>query len=309
MVRLSILDQSPIAEGTTAAAAIRDTVRLGTVAAELGYERFWVAEHHDSPSFAGTAPEILALALLENTSGIRIGTGGVLLARYTPAKVAETFNILAALHPGRVDLGIGRAGDRDGSYPAKVVELHERLGLLPHDPERTDLRLWMLGAGRSTAPVAGAIGSGYAHAHFLNQESAQAALHAYRDSFLATVHRPEPEPLLAVRVITAEHSSVVSGLREIALLWRSRKDLGDDSPFPAMNVSLAHRWSGHETTRRAANQSSIISGTPQDVRRQLEDLARLHGIDEIMVNSPIAGYADREASYALLAEAFALVRK
>lgn len=109
-LQLSVLDQSPVSEGMTRATAITSTVRLATALDNLGYSRFWVAEHHDSPGFAGTAPEILVASILDNTEQLRVGSGGVLLPRYSARKVAEVFSVLSALHPGRVDLGVGRAG-------------------------------------------------------------------------------------------------------------------------------------------------------------------------------------------------------
>ncbi|KFF60108.1 hypothetical protein JF66_06550 [Cryobacterium sp. MLB-32] len=305
-MKLSILDQSSVRTNSTPAVAIRETVALARAVDTLGYTRFWVAEHHNSAGFAGSAPETLALAVLDNTEWMRVGTGGVLLSRYPSAKVAEVFNVIAALHPGRVDLGVGRAGGTDDSYVERLIELHRRLGLEPDAIARTDLEVWMLGAGQGSAPVAAMFGSGYAHAHFLNPRSGPRAMEAYSDGFSPNPHRPVPAPLLAVRVITAATVRGATRLRDAAQLWRSRKDLGRDLPLPGAQEAHEHSWTVDESKRRVANAELIVSGTPDQVRYELEDLARRNGVDELMINSPIADFSERQACFTLLAEEFSL---
>ncbi|MCE7003186.1 LLM class flavin-dependent oxidoreductase [Kibdelosporangium philippinense] len=197
-VRLSILDQSPIPEGGTAAEALQSSVDTARAAEGLGIARYWVAEHHNSPGFAGTAPEILAGAILANTRTMRVGSGGVLLPRYTSDKVIEVFRVLSALYPGRVDLGVGRAGGPAGEFPQQVSDIVRAMG--PSD-------VWLLGSSGSSAGLAARLGTGFAFAHFLNPAPGVAALDAY------TSQAADPRGALALRVVAADTASK-------AIRWR-----------------------------------------------------------------------------------------
>jgi luciferase family oxidoreductase group 1 len=167
-VTLSILDQSPIAHDGDGAQAVQDTVRLARAVDGLGYRRFWVAEHHHSASFAGAVPIVLAASVLENTKHLRVGTGGVLLPRHDPSHVAESFHLLADLHPGRVDLGIGRAGGPADTFPDKLHHLRQALCTLRAGRTAgTGPALWLLGSGGTGAELAGEDGIGYCFGHFL----------------------------------------------------------------------------------------------------------------------------------------------
>lgn len=175
-LRLSVLDQSRIDEGQGRAAALQHSVKLAQVTEQLGFTRYWVAEHHGSPSFAGAAPEILVASILGRTRNIRVGSGGVLLSRYAPPKVAEVFQTLAALHPGRVDLGVGRAGGPAGSYTQQVLELRQLL----REDDSASPELWLLGAGTNSSTLAGRVGARFAFGHFLNPGPVTRALVEYR---------------------------------------------------------------------------------------------------------------------------------
>jgi luciferase family oxidoreductase group 1 len=286
--RLSILDQSPIGEGSTAAEALRATVELAAAADELGVTRYWVAEHHGSPGFAGTAPEILVPILLGATRRLRVGSGGVLLPRYPVRKVAEVFSILADLYPGRVDLGLGRAGGPAETFPQDVADLKKWFG---DDPQ-----LWVLGASGSSAALAARVGTSYAFAHFLNPGPGLESMTAYISL------SPAPASALAVRVIVADTSSRADDLAASLLLWRSRKDLGDDRPIPSVETARNHRWTSAESERAAYNSRALIAGTPDQVHPLLMDLARSHGTEELIVNVLTHDPADRLRTYQLLAQ-------
>jgi alkanesulfonate monooxygenase SsuD/methylene tetrahydromethanopterin reductase-like flavin-dependent oxidoreductase (luciferase family) len=286
--RLSILDQSPIGEGSTAADALRASVELAEAADELGVTRYWVAEHHGSPGFAGTAPEILVPILLGATRRMRIGSGGVLLPRYPARKVAEVFSILADLYPGRVDLGLGRAGGPAETFPHDVADLRRWLG---DDPQ-----LWVLGASGSSAALAAEVGTAYAFAHFLNPGPGLESMATYREL------SPAPSSALAVRVIVADTESRANDLAASLLLWRSRKDLGDDRPIPAVETARNHRWTSAELERASFNSRALIAGTPDQVAPILTDLAQLHGTDELIANVLTHDPADRLRTYQLLAQ-------
>ncbi|MFC0625473.1 LLM class flavin-dependent oxidoreductase [Kribbella deserti] len=291
MTRLSILDQSPIGEGSTPAEALQATVELAKAADTLGVTRYWLAEHHGSPGFAGTAPEILIPIILGATRRMRIGSGGVLLPRYPATKVAEVFSILAGLYPGRVDLGLGRAGGPPEHFPQDVTDLKRWLG---DDPQ-----IWLLGASTTSGALAAKLGTAYAFAHFLNPPPGVEAMEAYHE------RSPAPASALAVRVIVADTEARAGDLARSVLLWRSRKDLGDDRPLPSVETARCHRWTSTELERASNNSRALIAGTPEQVRPVLLDLAQLHGTDELVVNVLTHDPADRLRTYELLAEILA----
>ncbi|MFF3660402.1 MsnO8 family LLM class oxidoreductase [Streptomyces olivochromogenes] len=303
-LRLSILDQSPIPAGGAPAEALIATLQLARSAERFGYHRFWVAEHHGAAGFAGTAPEIMVASLLENTRRLRIGSGGVLLPRYEPRKVAEVFSVLGALHPGRVDLGIGRAGGIARDFPRRFAEVIDLLGK-PY-PGYTPPTVWLLGAGSGSARLAGALGTSYAFAHFLSPQLSTAALDAFHGS--STPHAPT-QGALAVRVVVAVTEVKAQELTAGFLLWRSRKDLGHNEPFPSPATVRSHRWTAQEDARVGNSSRQLVAGTPHQVKVALIGLARAHQVDEIIVNTLTHDPVDRLRSYELLAEAFQLAPK
>jgi luciferase family oxidoreductase group 1 len=287
-LRLSILDQSPIGEGSTAAEALHASLELAEAADELGVTRYWVAEHHGSPGFAGTAPEILVPIILGGTRRMRVGSGGVLLPRYPARKVAEVFSILADLYPGRVDLGLGRAGGPAETFPQDVADLKRWLG---DDPQ-----IWVLGAGSSSGALAARLGTAYAFAHFLNPGPGLESMAAYHEM------SPAPSSALAVRIVVADTESRANDLAGSLLLWRSRKDLGDDRPIPSIEAARNHRWTSTELERASYNSRALIAGTPEQVAPVLTDLAQLHGTNELIANVLTHDPADRLRTYQLLAQ-------
>ena len=305
-LRLSVLDQSPVGETSSREEAVRSTVRLATALDGLGYTRFWLAEHHDSPGFAGTSPEILVAAILERTKWMRVGTGGVLLPLYTVEKVAEVFRVLAALHPGRVDLGLGRAGGPSGGYPSQLAALLRLLAPAGPDEAAAGPYPWLLGTSRSSSDLGASLGAGYAFGHFLNPAPAIEALSCYQGSFVPTSARPEPRAALAVRVVVAETADAANDLTDTVLLWRARKDLGLDLPFPTVSTAKAHVWTEAELVRRGARSKNLVYGAPDSVRHDLETLAARHHVDEIIVNTPLPSFGDRLLSYRLLADSLDL---
>jgi alkanesulfonate monooxygenase SsuD/methylene tetrahydromethanopterin reductase-like flavin-dependent oxidoreductase (luciferase family) len=290
MVNISILDQSPIPEGGTAAEALRSSLELARMADGLGIFRYWCAEHHGSPSFAGTAPEIMMGAVLAATQNLRVGSGGVLLPRYSARKVAEVYDVLTALHPGRVDLGIGRAGGPAGDFDSKMLEL---LGLLGTDPSE----IWLLGASTGSASLAARLGTAYCFAHFLNPGPGVASMTKYHR--LRQVDSPSA---LAVRVLVADTAAKAEELALSFILWRSRKDLGADEPIPSARSTRTHEWNGAELIRGRANRHGLLFGTPEQLERPLAELCSAHEVDELVVNTLTHDPADRARSYQLLVE-------
>ncbi|GAB2471927.1 LLM class flavin-dependent oxidoreductase [Xylanimonas ulmi] len=234
-MRLSILDQVPITDHTPAVKAVDSGLRLAVEAEALGYHRIWFAEHHRSASFASTAPEMMAALAAERTTRIRVGTGGILLPLCPAEKVAEVMSLLTHVHGDRIDTGVGRATLEDPYYAAKIAALVRSLGA-EHDevPGEPASRVWVLGAGGSSAPLVGRVGAGYAHGHFFVPRGGEAAAAAYQAAAGEDGH--SSHTVLAVRAITAETSERAQELAGAMLLWRARKDLGHDGPVPSVEA-------------------------------------------------------------------------
>jgi luciferase family oxidoreductase group 1 len=252
---LSVLDQSPIAEGSSGADALHNTIDLARLTDELGYHRYWVAEHHGGPMLAGPSPEVLIGPIAAATERIRVGSGGVMLPHYSPLKVAETFSVLAGLYPGRIDLGLGRAAGTDpmttfalqrdrrqaapDDFPQQLVELlgylddtlpadhpFARLAkTLPGRPERPEP--WLLGSSQDSALWAAELGLPYAFADFINPRGAEIAA-LYRERFAEHEHAgAHPRTAVAVWVICAEDDEqaqrlAASGRMTFTLLRRGQ---------------------------------------------------------------------------------------
>lgn len=327
-MKISILDQVPITDHTPEAGAIDSSLQFAVDAERLGYQRIWFAEHHHSKSFACSAPEMVAALALERTTRIRVGTGGILLPFYAPEKVAEAMTVLGRVHGDRVDPGVGQGSYGDATYPARIEALVSALGgQWPGDADEPEGRVWVLGSGTGSAPVAGRLAAGYVHAHFLNPGSGEAGMLAYRDGIARAAEERavtreigagdaiglaapgsgvRPHSMLAVRVIVADTGERAAELARATLLWRVRKDLGHDGPIPSTERAAQHEWTDHERARAAVRAESIVYGTPAGVRARLTAMAEAHLADELMLNTLTSDPADRLESYRLLAEAFDL---
>ena len=330
-IRLSVLDQSPIAEGSTGAQALANTLDLARLAEELGYHRYWVAEHHGGPSLAGPSPEVLIGPIASATSRLRVGSGGVMLPHYSPLKVAESFSVLSALFPDRIDLGIGRASGTDplttfalqrdrrqaapDDFPQQLAELlalledrmppdhpFARLAALPGRPEAPES--WLLGSSPQSAIWAAQLGLPYAFADFINPRGAPIAAD-YRDRFQDVGRLPAPVLAVGAWVVCADTDEEArrlasSGRMTLALLRR-----GQLVPVPPVEKALRFLGSdGHaaESGRRA------VVGAPETVRAQLESLAAEYGAEEVIAVTITHEHGARRRSYELLAEAFDLPR-
>ncbi|MGP5025966.1 MsnO8 family LLM class oxidoreductase [Glutamicibacter ardleyensis] len=301
-MRLSILDQVPLTEhAPTRAAALSSGLTLAQDADALGYHRIWFAEHHNSQSFASAAPEIMTALALERTAKIRIGTGAILLPYYSAQKVTETMGLLSAIHPDRVDTGVGRASLSDPNYAEKIASLVHELDA-SHAASNSEPagRVWVLGAGGSSAPLPGTLGAGYVHGHFLRPTGGEAATSAYREAAVASGHTPHT--VLAVRFVTAETEEQALALAEALLLWRVRKDFGHDGPIPSTATAARYQWSTAEHARAKERSEALIVGTPEKVRAELLALADTHGADELMLNTLVSDPEDRLNAYRLLAD-------
>ena len=332
MTTLGVLDQSPIRRGGTAADALRETVRLAEAADRLGYARYWVAEHHNTGALASTAPEILIGHLASRTKGIRVGSGGVMLSHYSPLKVAESFRLLETLHPGRIDLGIGRAPGSDGrtaralaptKEPLDLREFPEQLmnlyGFLtddfPEDHEfhkitaapraETMPELWLLGSSDVSAGYAAELGWSFCYAHFINPHRAATALDAYRTLFEPSPVLETPRPSMGVSALVAETHEEAERLSWSRWGWRLMGRAGA-SGIPSVDDALAFEYTEPELEFIEDTKKRSIYGTPEEVRDKLLALGEEHGVDDFVVVTITYDFASRLRSYELLAEAFDL---
>ena len=331
-LRLSVLDQSPIAEGGSGAQALRNSVDLAQLTESLGYSRYWVAEHHGMPMLASAAPEILIAEIAAVTERIRVGSGGVMLPHYSPLKVAETFSILAGLHPGRIDLGIGRApgSDRETMYalqrdrrqispddfPEQLAELLAyveddfpeghflaRLAALPGAPGRPEL--WLLGSSPQSAIWAGQLGLPYSIADFINPEGAANA-QLYRERFEPSVRRSRPEVSVCVSAICADTEEEAERLASSTRMAITLLRRGQLIAVPSVEKALAFfELPGESVT---AGSRRVIVGTPESVRAGLEAVAEEYGAEEVLVVTITHDHEARRRSYELIAGAFELTR-
>lgn len=328
-MRLSVLDQSPIISGLGAARAIEETIGLARRADELGYTRYWLAEHHAIAALADPCPEVLLARLGAETRRIRVGTGGVLLPYYSPFRVAESFRMLEALYPGRIDLGIGRAPGGDARtaqavgggrfpdaerFPEQVLELMHHLdGTLPAghpfkhvrvQPEvPTAPELWLLGSSDYSAALAAQIGAAFAFAHFINPRGGDAVTRAYRERF-SPGHDKAPRAIVCTFAICAETDAAAETLAACIDLRRLHMALNIDSPVPTAAQAAAHRYSDEERRYVLGQRERAIIGGPQKCRDEIEAMAGRYAADEVMILTITGDYASRLRSYELLAEAF-----
>jgi luciferase family oxidoreductase group 1 len=333
-VRLSVLDQSPISQGSSGAQALANTLDLARLADRLGYHRYWVAEHHGGPMLAGPSPEALIGPIAAATSRIRVGSGGVMLPHYSPLKVAETFSLLAGLFPGRIDLALGRAAGTDpmttfalqrdrrqaapDDFPQQLAELlgylddslppdhpFTRLAkTLPGRPQRPEP--WLLGSSPQSAIWAAELGLPYAFADFINPHGAEIAA-LYRERFAAREHAAtKPRTAVGVWVICADSDEearrlAASGRMTFTLLRRGQL-IAVPPPEQALRF-LATDERGGEQPR---SERRAVVGAPDTVRAQLQDVLASYGADEAIVVSITYEHEARRRSYELLAEAFQL---
>jgi luciferase family oxidoreductase group 1 len=325
-----VLDQSPVPAGSRPEDALANTIDLARAAERAGYGRYWLAEHHNTRGLAGPAPEVMVATVAAATERIRVGSGGVMLPHYSSLKVAEQFHVLEALHPGRIDLGVGRApggdplsaaalriptaeGDR---FPNQVQDL---IGFLEDrlDPRHPFARVratpepggtppvWLLGSSDYSAAVAAVLGTGFSFAHFINPVGGEHVVSEYRESFKPSPTFPQPQANVGVNVMCAETTEEAIRLASSVRLWRNRLRRGDPGPVPSVEEALEEL--GDRALERPSDiERRLAIGTPDEVRVELEELAERYGVDELVVLTICHDHAARVRSYELLADAFAV---
>lgn len=327
-VPLSVLDLAPIGAGSGAREALRDSVALARRVEALGYRRHWFAEHHGMPSIASSSPEILIAHVAAHTTRIRVGAGGIMLPNHAPLRIAEAFHTLEALHPGRIDLGIGRAPGADRAAMAAMrpfdaeqfpTQLQELLSLSRGDlpaghpfhgvravPADVSLPpVWLLGSSGASARYAGSLGMGYSFARHFSPAPAAPPLQAYRAAFEPSAQFPAPHAILAISVVCAptdEEAEFLAGSLDLSWLRFTRQEFG---PVPTPEEAAAYEYTPAERAFVRQNRARHIVGAPGSVVPQLEALVSETGADELMVTTMVHAHAARVRSYELLAHAWA----
>jgi luciferase family oxidoreductase group 1 len=319
----AVLDLSPIPAGQTAAEALRNSLDLARQAERLGYRRYWLAEHHNMPGIASAATAVVIAHIAGGTKTIRVGSGGIMLPNHSPLVIAEQFGTLAALFPGRIDLGLGRAPGTDGltaralrrdlmsnaeSFPNDVVEL--RGYFAPEQPGQKiravpgaglKVPLWILGSSLYGAQVAALLGLPYAFASHFAPDGLLQALELYRERFEPSEQLARPYAMAACNVIAADSAE------RARLLFTSQQQAfvnlrrGTPGPFPAPVADLEAVTTPLERDSLARTLRYSFVGTPDEVADGLKGFVAMTGIDEVMISGPIFHHAERVRSFELAA--------
>jgi len=331
MLRISILDQSIVPAGSTASQAIEQTILLVKTAEKSGFHRFWVSEHHNSTMIAGSAPELLMVRLASETRTIRIGSGGIMLPNHSALKVAENFRLLETMYPGRIDLGMGRASGSDRitasllnpsnnfseeSYLKQLEYLqaffHDEASspygpLLAVPQSATIPAPWILSSSGGSAGIAAKFGMGLAVARFINGFAGREIVEKYLEAFQPSREMNAPQSLLAVSVLCADTEEKARQLRKLADYTLLQFEKGNFREMSRYEDIQDYVFSESELERIQYNRGRIVSGTPDQVRQELTQLAREMGVDEIMITTMTHAYSDRIRSFELIAETFGLI--
>ena len=334
MLSLSVLDQSTIVTGRSPDASIRESIRLAQYCEELGYARYWCAEHHNSDSQAGTAPEILISAIAATTHRIRVGSAGVMLPHYSALKVAEQFRVLDAIAPGRIDLGLGRAPGSDGrtayalnpradvaadEFPAAVRDLigwtaGEQVGRrssISRNPRPADgadrPEIWILGSSDYGAQVAAYFGLPFCFAHFITEgRGLDQPFALYREGYRPSAAHPSPHGAICVWAVAAETETEAARLFSSRAISRLNRDKGIYAALPSPEEAAAYVLSDADNARLERTRARSIYGTPDVVGAKLRALAEEYQVEEIAILSTVHDPEARRRSYALLAAEFGL---
>ncbi len=330
-MKLSALDQSPIAQGENAVQAVAHTIALAQRCDELGYHRYWLAEHHASKTLACPAPEILIARVARETERIRVGSGGVMLSHYSPFKVAENFKLLELMYPGRIDLGIGRAPGSDGLtaaalaygnrigieyYPAKVQDLlawvsngkpltdaFENLEVTPKTS--TVPEVWILASSYDSAMYAAHFGLPLSFAHFIEPKPAVEIMQSYRREFKPE-YLTKPHTSIGVFAIAHEDPERVELFRRMREIQRIRRERGIRAPAPSLEEAANYEFIEDDLVRIRTKRSRQIIGTPAEVKTEIDALVEATGADEVVILTITPSFEDRMGSYELIAAEFSL---
>lgn len=331
-IKLSILDQSVVAKGKTAKDAIDETLATVKLAEDLGYNRFWVSEHHNSPFIAGSSPEMLMVRLAAETKNIRIGSGGIMLPNHSALKMAENFRLLETLYPGRIDLGMGRAPGTDRitssllnpsndfseeSYLKQLSHLQHFFndsaataqGPLLAVPQATTIpKQWILSSSGGSSSIAAKFGMGLVIAKFINGHVTKDTADYYRKHFKPSGLSDTPEVILSVFVLCGETEESAKRMRKFMDYVLVQFEKGKFSDFGTDEFIQSYEFSNEELMRLQNNGGRIVSGTAPQVKEQLSRLAEAFDVDEIIISTMTNNSELRKRSFELLAEEFELTK-
>jgi luciferase family oxidoreductase group 1 len=325
-VPMSILDLVPVGEGADAVEAVQASLELARHADHLGFTRYWLAEHHNMPGIASSAPAVMIGAVAAATRDIRVGSGGVMLPNHAPLVVAEQFGTLAALHPGRIDLGLGRAPGTDqhtaaalrraanpsaDDFPEQLGELgsflagewpaghpYSRISAVPHASSQPVI--WLLGSSLYSAELAGLLGMPFAFAHHFSAANTMPALARYRESFRPGRVLDEPYAMVTVSVICAPSDEEADRIALPAALSFLRLRQGRPGPLPSPETAAAHQWTPLEREFVEQRRDGQAIGSPETVERELTGLLTATQADELMITTLVHSAADRLRSTELV---------
>jgi luciferase family oxidoreductase group 1 len=327
--RLSVLDLAPVASGSSVGDALHRAIDVARHVESLGYHRYWVAEHHNMPGIASSSPAVLLAHAAMATSTIRLGSGGVMLPNHAPLTIAEQFGMLEALHPGRIDLGLGRAPGTDGTtaralrgtrlaesddFPARFAELmaffdgsfpenhpYARIAAVPGLGSKP--AIWLLGSSDFGAQMAGQLGLPFTFAHHFGMGGTELALDAYRRSFHPSVVLAEPYAMIGVSVVCAptdDEAVFLAGASALGFLWLRQ---GRPSTMPTPEQARDYPYTDAERAFMDQRLRSAVIGSPSTVRDGLAQLVEQHHVDELMITTSVHGHTDRLNSFRLVADA------
>lgn len=331
-IKLSILDQSPVRKGGTAFEALQESVALVRQADQLGFHRYWLSEHHNTASLAGSSPEVLIAHLAGQTRNIRLGSGGIMLPNHSALKVAESFRTLETLFPGRIDLGIGRApgGDRitsmilnpansfsEEDFIQQLIDLQHYLDL-PSEYEKqypkvqaipladTAPDLWILSSSGQSGVFAAHLGMGLAFAHFINPTGGPEAVAMYRSRFKPSETLKEPQVSVGVFVLCADTEEKALELQQVMDFQMLKIERGISEGTSSFEEIKDYQYNEAEKQRIAYNRQRMVYGNPEQVKEKLTALAKRYDVNEIMAATITYDFKDRIHSYELLAKEFGL---
>jgi luciferase family oxidoreductase group 1 len=335
MFPLSVLDLSPVATAFSGAQALRNSLDLARLTDQLGYTRYWVAEHHNLPSIASSAPEIMIGQIAAITERIRVGAGGVMLPNHAPLMVAERFKVLEALFPGRIDLGLGRA---PGTDPVTSYALRHRQGLNENEdddflqrfqelmlleskgfPEGHPFRtirampadvvlppIFLLGSSGYSAQLAAMVGMGFSFAHHFSDHDPVAVMRSYREQFRPSAAHETPYGILALAAVCADTDAEADRLAATIDLNFVRRAKGEYLPLASPDEALAYPYTPVDRERIRLHRRRVIVGSAATVGDRIAALAEVTAAEEVMITTMIHDHAARRHSYELLAQAFDL---
>ncbi|QNH63731.1 LLM class flavin-dependent oxidoreductase [Hymenobacter sediminicola] len=331
-LHLSVLDQSPVPIGRTPREALQHTIELARLTDRLGFTRFWVSEHHNTNTLAGSAPEVLLARLGAETQRIRLGSGGVMLPHYSALKVAENFRLLETLYPGRIDLGIGRAPGTD-RITAHALNPHNTFSDQDFADQLMDLRaylrdevvadtihakvkaapftdttpeMWLLSSSGQSGLFAAHVGAAFSFAHFINPNGGPKMMQLYRERFQPSPELSAPQGNVAVFVVCADTAGHAQALADNLALQMLKLETGNYSPIDAVEKANVSSLSADLQHRLAYHHQRIVSGTPDKVQADLTALAASYDVNEMVAVTITHDFDDRLRSYELLADAFQL---